>query len=175
MSVNRNIRRIRKDYNDIMKCAPNWLKLECWNDRMDEWKVIIDGPEGTPYEGGKFTLKVTFPEDYPFKSPNVTMITKIYSPGIHPRTGEFCHPLLKPSLSGCKGDENWSPAKNALVIIEGLRNYLTFPFSKFLENPKGCCCQGYFGIMNWNLFEEIKANPDLFETRGREWTRLYAH
>jgi len=32
---------------------------------------MIDGPEGTPYDGGIFTIDIVFPPEYPFKAPKV--------------------------------------------------------------------------------------------------------
>ena len=36
-----------------------------------EWTAIIDGPTNSPYEGGKFELRISIPEGYPFKGPRV--------------------------------------------------------------------------------------------------------
>jgi hypothetical protein len=39
-----------------------------------QWKCIIEGPAGTPYEGGNFMFELTFPPEYPFHSPKCVLI-----------------------------------------------------------------------------------------------------
>lgn len=38
---------------------------------MTELRGEIDGPPGTPYEGGKFSLDIKVPDTYPFNPPKV--------------------------------------------------------------------------------------------------------
>ena len=42
----------------------------------------ISGPPDTPYEGGLFNLKVTFPQNYPYSPPTIKFTTYIYHPNI---------------------------------------------------------------------------------------------
>lgn len=39
-----------------------------------KWKVTILGPPQSPYAGGKFVIKMDFPEQYPFKPPIVSVV-----------------------------------------------------------------------------------------------------
>ncbi len=39
-----------------------------------QWKCIIEGPAGTPYEGGNFMFELTFPPEYPFHSPKCVLM-----------------------------------------------------------------------------------------------------
>ena len=42
------------------------------------WRVTLKGPKETPYEGGIFTLRITFPFDYPKKGPEFRFLNLAY-------------------------------------------------------------------------------------------------
>ena len=48
---------------------------------------------GTPFAGGIFRVKVTFPADYPFKPMKVDIETKMFHPNIDDK-GHMCIPML---------------------------------------------------------------------------------
>lgn len=47
-----------------------------------EWTATMSGPPETPYEEGVFSMRLTFPAEYPFKPPEVRFTTPIYHPNI---------------------------------------------------------------------------------------------
>ena len=40
-----------------------------------DWRYVISGPVDTPFEGGYFYGKLSFPADYPFRPPSIYMTT----------------------------------------------------------------------------------------------------
>merc|ERR1711939_751612 len=44
-------------------------------DSLHFWRVLIEGPTGSPFEGGVFALNVIVPDNYPFGPPRVTFET----------------------------------------------------------------------------------------------------
>lgn len=38
---------------------------------MFEWEAYIKGPDETPFEGGVFCARLSFPRDYPLNPPKV--------------------------------------------------------------------------------------------------------
>lgn len=53
-------------------------------DDMLVWLGSIDGPEGTPYEGGTFEFRIDIPKTYPKdeKGPQFIFLTKIFHPNV---------------------------------------------------------------------------------------------
>ncbi len=41
---------------------------------MTKWKVLVRGPDGTPYEGGVFKLAIDIPDEFPYAPPDVVNI-----------------------------------------------------------------------------------------------------
>lgn len=77
-------------------------------------KGTINGPSGTPYEGGVFEIDINIPTAYPFEPPKMKFLTKIWHPNISSQTGAICLDILK---------DQWSPAltiKTALLSLQAL-------------------------------------------------------
>ena len=62
-------------------------------EHIDFWRIIMEGPEDTPYEGGIFELFIEFINEYPSKPPNIRFITPIYHCNIN-SSGRICHSIL---------------------------------------------------------------------------------
>jgi ubiquitin-conjugating enzyme E2 D/E len=57
-------------------------KIDLISDDLFDWIVTLDGPTGTPFAGGKFKVHIDCRKEYPFKRPDITFETKIYSPNV---------------------------------------------------------------------------------------------
>lgn len=77
-------------------------KFELENNDLYNWKVIFQGPIGTPYEDGFFTLKIKFPSDFPKHGAEINFASKIYHLNVgnentneeEKNCGHICHPHL---------------------------------------------------------------------------------
>ncbi|TYZ66703.1 hypothetical protein PybrP1_000794 [[Pythium] brassicae (nom. inval.)] len=81
---------------------------------LSQLQGTLQGPPGTPYEGGVFQLEIVIPPKYPFEPPKIRFETKIWHPNISSQTGAICLDILK---------DQWSPAltiKTALLSIQAL-------------------------------------------------------
>jgi len=80
---------------------------------------VILGPTGTPYEGGFFTVKVTFEPGYPYKIPTVIFTTRIFAVHIMTMvngTGKLMHLDLV-----------WDSRWNMRILLTHIVSLLTAP------------------------------------------------
>ena len=120
---NRNLppgyKRVQKELQQLLLNPPIGVSAcPVSSDDILNWIATIDGPENTPYHGGKFYLSIKFGEQYPFIAPKVTFKTKIYHCNIRSTNGEICLDVLK---------DNYSPALTIEKILLSLCALLQCP------------------------------------------------
>ena len=59
-----------------------------------EWNAHIIGPKGCVYEGRKYRLSISYPEDYPFAAPTVKFTDACFHPNVD-QHGNICLDILK--------------------------------------------------------------------------------
>lgn len=79
---------------DILKLQNSGFKVERKNKDENEIVVTFWGPKNTPYEKGEWKVVILFPDEYPYKSPSVGFINKIFHPNIDFASGSVCLDVL---------------------------------------------------------------------------------
>lgn len=84
-----SLRRLTKEFEALEKNPLDYCEITPADDKMSA-EAQLQGPPGTPYANGVWTIDLTFPENYPFKAPTVTFRTEIKHPNVKTDTGEVC-------------------------------------------------------------------------------------
>lgn len=105
-----------------------WTNIELLHDNIREWVVaLIVLDNDTPYSGGYFKAKMTFPQDYPYRPPDFRFLRPLYHPNIYP-DGRLCISILhqpgEDEMSGESADERWSPAQNVESVLLSILSLL---------------------------------------------------
>jgi ubiquitin-conjugating enzyme E2 D/E len=142
--------RIKKELQLFMKDPPDNCSAGPVEDDIYNWEGTIIGPTETVYEGGIFHLEIQFPKNYPFKSPKVRFLTKIYHPNIN-SGGFICLDIFK---------DNWSPALTISKVLLSICSLLTDP------NPDD--------PLVVDIANEYVNEREKYDNTARSWTQIYA-
>ena len=112
-----SLKRINKELKDLTEDPPANCSAGPQGDDLFDWIATIMGPEGTPYHGGLFFLRINFPTDYPFKAPKIAFTTPIYHCNVN-RNGGICLDILK---------NQWSPALTVSKVLLSITSLLSDP------------------------------------------------
>jgi len=118
----------------------------------NDFYITIYGPQGTPYEGGKWELHVQFPIEYPFKPWHARLHPFIWNPYVNSE-GKLHTTFFDQS--------RWSPQVKLREVIEAFYQKLVHP------EPTSNMCDN-------QVIKHYKENLQQFENKARDCTRYYA-
>lgn len=88
------IRLVYKEVTTLTTDPPDGIKVFPNEEDLTDLQVTIEGPEGTPYAGGLFRMKLLLGKDFPASPPKGYFLTKIFHPNVG-ANGEICVNVLK--------------------------------------------------------------------------------
>lgn len=143
--------RLQLELNNIKNESPEGIAITIKDDDLFRWRVFFQGPEGTPYEGGNFSLKLYFPSGYPDYPPLLCFKTKIFHPNVD-SFGIVHLEILLPT--------NWSPIMSVLDILRTVQDVLVCPQPSEYCDPV--------------IIQRYQQERVHFIEQAKEWTQMYA-
>lgn len=150
MSQETLTRRLTHEISVMKKEPPENCSAGPEADNLLKWKATIIGPKSSPFDGGIFNLSIKFPQNYPFKAPEIKFDTPVYHPNIN-KHGDICLDILK---------DQWSPALTISKVLLSICSLLTDP------NPNDPLAPDVASV--------YKGNKLQYEMTAREWTMKFA-
>jgi len=145
------VRRLKKELFTALTNPEPMISFSPIEDDIVNWKATIKGPVDSPYEGGVFHLKITFPIEYPFKSPKVTFQTKVY----HPNIGSSCGCISLELLCG-----GWRPFVTVSKLLLAIQSMLYEPETDH--------------ALESDIAHEYNTDRVKFNEVAKQWTKQYA-
>ena len=136
------------DISQLVKEGYETTTENCTNNKVI---VFLKGPKDSLYYGKKWKILVEFNDNYPFKSPSVGFINKIYHPNIDFVSGSICLDVL---------NQEWTPVYNLVVIFETL-----LPQLLLYPNPED--------PLNIEASNMMNRNIDDYNNHVKEWVNKY--
>lgn len=142
----------RRIETDVMKMLMSDYEVTLVNDNMQEFYVRFKGPAETPFEGGVWKVHVELPDTYPYKSPSIGFVNRIFHPNIDELSGSVCLDVI---------NQTWSPMFDMINIFEVfLPQLLRYP------NPTD--------PLNGEAAALLMREPKSYDVKVKEYVTRYA-
>ncbi|KAJ8107485.1 hypothetical protein OPT61_g8835 [Boeremia exigua] len=119
---------------------------------VQEFYVRFKGPEDTPFQGGLWKIHVELPDQYPYKSPSIGFVNRIFHPNIDELSGSVCLDVI---------NQTWSPMYDMINIFEVfIPQLLRYP------NPTD--------PLNGEAAALLMREPKSYDAKVKEYVQRYA-
>jgi len=72
---NPSVKRIMRELKEMEREISDEFMAKPLENNLFEWHFTIKGPKDSPFEGGIYHGRILLPADYPFKPPNIVLLT----------------------------------------------------------------------------------------------------
>ncbi|KAI4908186.1 Ubiquitin-conjugating enzyme E2 8 [Alternaria incomplexa] len=145
-------RRIETDCQSFLPSESAFAETTLTHHRQ-EFYVRFKGPVETPFEGGLWKIHVELPDQYPYKSPSIGFVNRIFHPNIDELSGSVCLDVI---------NQTWSPMYDMINIFEVfLPQLLRYP------NPTD--------PLNGEAAALLMREPKSYEAKVKEYVHKYAN
>lgn len=118
--------RLTQELREIARNPDPDISLGMTGDTVEHWRANVRGPRDSPYENGKFELRIICSITYPMSPPQVSFTTRIFHPNVNFLTGEICLDILK---------SDWSPAWTLQYVCRAVVALMMDPNA---DSPLNC-------------------------------------
>lgn len=136
---------------DLLKLKMSDYEVEMCDDSSMEFHVIFHGPKDTPYEGGQWKVHVELPDQYPYRSPSIGFINRIYHPNVDEVSGSVCLDVI---------NQTWSPMFDLINVFE-----VFLPQLMLYPNPTD--------PLNGEAAALLLRHPEQYKERVKEYVAKY--
>ncbi|KAI4141940.1 MAG: hypothetical protein LQ341_003369 [Variospora aurantia] len=135
--------------------APSVLPRVIWIDMtgrlMSDYEVTLVN-DNTPFAGGLWKIHVELPDQYPYKSPSIGFVNRIFHPNIDELSGSVCLDVI---------NQTWSPMFDMINIFEVfLPQLLRYP------NPTD--------PLNGEAAALLMRDPKTYDVKVKDYVTRYA-
>lgn len=142
--------RLMGELKDLTKKPIDGVSMVLNDACVADVQADINGPQGTPYEGGVFRMKLALGAEFPQAPPKAFFLTKIFHPNVSTE-GEICVNTLK---------KDWNPNLGIKHIITVIRCLLIDP------NPESA--------LNEEAGRLLLEEYEIFAAQARLMTEIHA-
>eukprot|EP00850_Spirogloea_muscicola_P022510 SM000299S10834 [mRNA] locus=s299:37320:39509:+ [translate_table: standard] len=120
------LKELARELKLLVSAPPEGIRVAVNEDNVACVQADIDGPVGTPYDGGVFRMKLVLNQDYPHAPPKGFFLTRIFHPNVA-KNGEICVNVLQ---------KDWQSTLGIRHVLLVVRCLLIEPFPESALNEE---------------------------------------
>lgn len=134
------LKRLQNEYKEYLKNPNEFYSIEVNSNNFLIWNILLFGPNDTIFENCILKCKMTFPNNYPNKPPELVFTENIFHPNIYP-DGKVCISILHEGVDEFEYEnvsERWNPSQSVNSILLSIISILADPNLDSPANMEAC-------------------------------------